>query len=99
MAYSVTVKTQEEFENLIFSKDLKISESIVDSILKNLNTTKRHIHVLEIIIEETDKIMDLTVDRKDFINTLEKNLEIHVYHEKYEKCVEIQKAILNLKNK
>ena len=97
MAYSVNVKTREEFEDLIYGKDLNISKSIVDSILKNLKTKKRHIHVLEIIIEEEDKIMDLTVDRKDFIDTLEKNLEIHVYHEEYERCIDIQRAISKLK--
>lgn len=99
MAYSVNVKTYEEFEDLIYSKDLNISKSIVDSILKNMTTKKRHIHVLEIMIEDEDKIMDLTVDRNDFIDTLEKNLEIHVYHEEYERCVEIQNAIQKLKNK
>ena len=46
-----------------------------------------------------DKIMDLTVDRRDFIDTLEKNLEIQIYHEEYEICAEIQKAIEKLKNK
>jgi len=99
MAYSVNVKTREEFEDLIYSKDLNISKSIVDAILKNLNTSKRHIHVLEVIIEDEDKVIDLTVDRKDFIDTLEKNLEIHVYHEEYERCIEIQNAIQKLQNK
>ena len=99
MVYSVNVKTREEFEELIYGKDLNISKSIVDSILKNLNTTKRHVHVLEIIIENEDKVIDLTVDRKDFIDTLEKNLEIHVYHEEYERCVEIQNTIQQLQNK
>lgn len=99
MAYTVNVKTYEDFEELIYSKDFTISKSIVDAILSNMNTKKRFIHVLEIMIEDEDKIMDLTVDRNDFIDTLEKNLEIHVYYEKYERCVEIQNAILKLKNK
>ena len=71
----------------------------MDGVLDNLNTKKRFVHVLEIMIEDEDKIMDLTVDRNDFIDTLEKNLEIHVYHEEYERCVEIQNAIQKLKNK
>jgi protein-arginine kinase activator protein McsA len=99
MVYSVNVKTREEFEEIIYGKDLNISKSIVDNILKNLNTTKRHVHVLEIIIEDEDKVIDLTIDRKDFIDTLEKNLEIHVYHEEYERCVEIQNTIQQLQNK
>lgn len=99
MAYSVNIKDYQEFENLIYGKDLNISKACVDIILNNLSTTKRHIHVLEIIVENEDKIMDLTVDRKDFIDTLEKNLEIHAYHEEYERCIDIQNAIQKLKNK
>jgi len=99
MAYSVNVKNYQEFEDLIYNKDLNISKACVDGVLENLNTKKRHVHVLEIMIEDEDKIMDLTVDRKDFLDTLEKNLEIHVYHKEYERCVEIQNAIQKLKNK
>ena len=99
MAYSVSVKTWEDFEALIQGKDLDISNSVVGGILKNLNTKKRFIPILEIIIEDEDKVMDLTVDRKNFIDTLEKNLIIQEYHEEYECCSEIQKAIEFLKNK
>lgn len=99
MAYSVSVKNYEEFEDLIYGKNLEISKACVDSILKNINTKKRHIHVLEIMVEDENKIMDLTVDRKDFIDTLEKNLEIHVYHEEYERCAEIRNTIKELENK
>ena len=99
MAHSINVKTYDDFEQLIYNKDLSISKAIISKILSNLNTKKRFTHVLEIMIEDEDKIMDLTVDRRDFIDTLEKNLEIQVYHEEYEICVEIQKAIEKLKNK
>lgn len=99
MAHSINVKTYDDFEQLIYNKDLGISKAIISKILSNLNTKKRFTHVLEIMIEDEDKIMDLTVDRRDFIDTLEKNLEIQIYHEEYEICVEIQKAIEKLKNK
>jgi hypothetical protein len=74
MAHSINVKTYDDFEQLIYNKDLGISKAIISKILSNLNTKKRFTHVLEIMIEDEDKIMDLTVDRKDFIDTLEKNL-------------------------
>ncbi len=99
MAHSVNVKTYDDFENLIYAKDLDISKAIVNKILSNLNTKKRFTHVLEVMIEDEDKIIDLTVDKRDFIDTLEKNLEIHVYHEEYEICTEIKNAIKKLKNK
>lgn len=93
MAYSVSVKNYQEFEDLIYGKNLQISEAIVEKILEDLNPEKRFVHVLEIIVADEDKIIDLTVDRRDFIDTLEKNLEIHIFHEQYERCVEIKKAI------
>ena len=62
MNKKIVVQTQEEF-----------TEACVESILKNLNTKKRHIHILEVIIEEEDRIFDITCDRNDFIETLEKN--------------------------
>lgn len=97
MAYKIEVETYQEFEDLIYNKDLNISKAIVDKILNNLKTKKRFIPVLEINISDENKIMDLTVDREDFIDTLEKNLEIHIFHEEYEKCVAIKNAIDSLK--
>lgn len=97
MTHKVEVESYQEFEDLIYAKDIKISEAIVDKILSNLNTKKRFIPVLEITINDENKILDLTVDRKDFIDTLEKNIEIHILHEKYEKCVDIKNAIDSLK--
>jgi|TARA_B110000858_G_C17638156_1_gene396780 protein-arginine kinase activator protein McsA len=99
MIYSVNVKNHEEFEDLVYSKDLNISKVIVDKIFDNLETTKRFIYVLKITIEEGDRIIDLTLDRNDFIDTLEKNIQIHAYHEEYERCAEIRDAIEKLKNK
>ena len=97
--YSLNLKTNKELEDLISGKDLSISQMIVDKILSNLKTKKRFIYILEIIIEESDKIINLTIDRKDFIDVLEKNIQIHAHHEKYERCIEIQNAIKKLKNK
>lgn len=99
MVYSVSVENYKEFENLIYNKDLNISKAVVDKIFDNLETTKRFIYVLKILIEEEDLIVDLTIDRKDFIDTLEKNIHIHAYHEEYERCAEIRDVIKKLKNK
>jgi len=99
MVYLVNVKKYKEFEDLIYNKDLEISKVIVDKIFSNLETTKRFIHVLKITIDEEDRIMDLTIDRKDFLAILEKNIQIHAYHEEYERCAEIRDAIEKLKNK
>jgi hypothetical protein len=97
MAYLINVKTWEEFEDLVTGNNIELSRSIVNGIFDNLNTKKQYVHVLEIDIESEDKILDLTVDRNDFITTLEKNLEIHLIHEEYEMCNKIKKVIESLK--
>tara|TARA_R110000803_G_scaffold143567_1_gene209609 strand:- start:131 stop:427 length:297 start_codon:yes stop_codon:yes gene_type:complete len=97
MVEKVKVKSVEEFEKLINDKNLKISKSIVQGILENLLTKKKYIHVLEIYIKDEDSVIDITCNREDFIETLEENLKTHIYHEEYEACAGIQKAINYLK--
>ena len=99
MNKKIIVQTQDEFTEMAQNHDIRISEACVESILKNLNTKKRHIHILEVIVEEEDKIFDIICDRKDFVETLEKNLIIMEKHEEYEKCSEIIKALEILKSK
>jgi len=97
MATVVNVENVEEFEQRIKDKDIIISKLIVSSILQNLIGKKKHIHILEIYIKDEDSIVDVTCHRDDFIETLEENLQIHVYHEDYESCSGIKKAIEYLK--
>ena len=99
MSHKIKVKTQEEFENKARNHDLQISEACVRGILDNLNSKKRHIHILEVTVEEDDTIFDITCDKKDFLETLEKNLIIMEKWEQYETCSEIVKAIEILKSK
>lgn len=98
MVEKIKVKNTEAFEQLIKEKDLKISESIVKGILENLVGKRKHIPVLEVYLEDEDTIVDITCNRGDFIATLQENLKIHEYHEKYEACAGIGKAINFLKN-
>ncbi len=97
MVSKIKVKNVEEFEKLINEKDLKISKSIVKGILENLVGKKKHIHVLEVYLQDEDSVIDITCDRNDFIATLEENLKTHSYHEDYEACAGIKKAIDYLK--
>ena len=99
MSYKIKVKTQEEFENKARNHDLQISKACVRGILDNLDSEKRYIHILEVTVEEDDTIFDITCDKKDFLETLEKNLTIMEKWEQYETCSEIVKAIKILKSK
>lgn len=97
MAQYIEVNTAEEFEQMIKDKDLSISKGITEGILKNLVGNRKNVHVLEVYIKENDSTVDVTCHRDDFIETLEQNLETHIYHEDYEGCSGIQKAINYLK--
>lgn len=93
----IIVKNIEEWEKLIENGDVKISTTIVESILKNLNVKKRFIYMLGVYIEDTKETFDITLDRKNFIETLEENLPIQEKHENFERCTQIINAIKYLK--
>jgi hypothetical protein len=97
MAKKIDVKNSEEFTKLLEEKDLRISKAIVKGILENLVGKRKNIHVLEIYMHDEDHIVDITVHRDDFVKTLEQNLENFIYHEEYEACSGIKKAIDYLK--
>ena len=98
MAYSIFLKDEEELENRIKSKDKNLSIEIVKIILDNLTTKKRFINILEIHLEDSGLVLDITADRKDFISTLQKNLDTLVFHEEYEICSRVKEAIEYLSN-
>jgi hypothetical protein len=99
MATEIEVFDSEEFEELVAKRDLRISKALVETILKNLKGRKRHLHALSILVEQEQTIYDITVDRQDFVTTLEQNLPVYEKYELYEGCAEIVKAINFLKEK
>lgn len=99
MADEISVFDSEEFERLVSEKDIRISNALVDTILKNLKGRKRHIHALSIMVEQDQMVYDITIDRKEFLTTLENSLPIYEEVEEFERCAEVFKAIGFLKNK
>jgi hypothetical protein len=99
MADEISVFDTDEFEQLVASRDLRVSKALVETILKNLNGRKRHIHALSVLIEQEQTMYDITIDRQEFVTTLEQNLPIYEKHELYEDCAKIVNAIQFLKEK
>ena len=99
MVTEISVFDSNEFEELVSRRDLRISKALVETILKNLKGRKRHIHALTVLIEQDQTIYDITVDRSDFIQTLEQNLPTYEKDELYERCAEIVTAVKYLKGK
>jgi hypothetical protein len=98
MAVEITVQNSDEFQEMVDSKDFRIAEAVVDGILKNIKSKKKHVHVLSINCIEDDAIYDITVERKHFAETLEENLPYYVREERYEDCRVIANTIDLLKN-
>ena len=99
MAREFQVRNADEFEQMIQSKDFRISEALVSTILKNLKSTKRHHHALSVISIDEDAIYDVTIDKKDFHHTLQESLAIYEKEEKYEECAKIKEAMEFLEKK
>ena len=99
MATEISVFDSDEFEQMVVNRDLRISKALVETILKNLKGRKRHLHALSVLIEQDQTIYDITIDRQEFVHTLEQNLPIYEKHELYEGCQEIVNAIKFLKDK
>ena len=93
------VNNSEEFENMVENGDIKIAKALVETVLKNLKGKKRHIPAMSVFLQEEQLVLDVTVDRKDFIYVLENNLPKYEAHELYEKCAEIINALKFLKDK
>jgi len=98
MAEEIIVENFDEFEDLVSSKDLNLSDIIVNSILNNLENEEGKIHSVDLIIKGEGIVYSLELLKENFIDTLEKNLKIQEYHEQFERCVEIQQALAKLKN-
>ena len=89
------VQNKEEFESYLVEHGCQISMDIIDIIEKHLTTKKHHIPVFEVELIEEQEILDITLERQNFIDTLNKNLLTLEKFEQYEYC---SKAI-NLINK
>ena len=99
MALELTVNSVDEFQEMVDSKDFKLSESIVNSILNNITSKKNHIHILSVNVLEEGTTLDLTLERKFFVETLEENIKYFIEQERYEDCQKIVEAIDKLKVK
>jgi hypothetical protein len=99
MATEFNLNSASEFQEMIDNKDFRICQAIVETILSNLNTRKKHIHVLSVNFLNEGNTYDLTLEKRHFADTLEDNLKYYVEQEKYEDCSRIVKAIDTLRKK
>lgn len=90
------VNTLEDFQKMVDNKTFSISEALVNSILDNLKTRKKNIHVLSVKCDEENAIFDITLEKRYFVDTLKENLKYYEEREMYEECSKINNAVKNL---
>ena len=91
------VGTSDEFQDMIDAKDFRIAEAVVEGIFANLDSKRKNIHLLSVILEDEGIVYDITIEKKHFAETLEENLVHYVREEKYEECQKIADTISMLK--
>jgi len=96
MAELLEASNLKEFEKFINEKTYDFSKFIVEGILSNLDTKKNYIHILSVKCEEESATYDLTLEKKDFAETLQENLKYYIEKEHYEACDQIVKTINEL---
>lgn len=93
MATEFTVNNSQEFQEMVDNGDFRISKAIVDSILSNLNTKKKNVHIFSVTCIEEDATYDITLERKHFYQTLDENFKFYLEKELYEDCSRIKKGM------
>jgi len=59
----ITVNTIDEFQDLVKNKDISIAKAVIESIIKNIKTRKKHIHVLSVEVVEENTVFDITLEK------------------------------------
>ena len=95
----IQVDTYAEFLEMTRNEKFTISEAIVSTVLKNLKTKKKEIPIFEVEVYNEDSTYTLSVQRKEFLDILQKNLIHFENEEAYEGCQKIIEAINFLKTK
>lgn len=99
MQKEFTVSNLEEFESMIRAKDFRIAQAVVETILQNLNTKKKRLHVLSVNLLDNSTTLDITLETKYFVDSLKENLKHYIREEDYEGCIEIENAVKYLTEK
>lgn len=93
------VKSEADFMERVKQGDAKLASIICTAIIANLDSIKKHVHIVSVEMEDEEEFYDLTCNPEEFIVTLEKNLKVLVDNELYEQCREVVEAIKHLKQK
>jgi len=95
----ITVDNYDEFLAMTKTQKFTISQTIVETILNNLDTKRKALPIFEVEVEGEGATYTLSIETEEFIHTLQTNLIHFENEEAYEGCKKIIEAIYYLKTK
>jgi hypothetical protein len=93
---TIKVDSVNDFQAMVDEKDFTISKLVVNTILENIKTRKKTIQVLSVKCMAENQVIDITLEKIHFVETLKTNLKYFEKREMYEDCVRINEAIVQL---
>jgi hypothetical protein len=82
-----------DFKDKIDSKDLEMSDEIFKQIKKAFNAKTKRKTITAFSVEIQNTVIDFTLNRDQWIKSLETCLSVFIEQEWYEKCAEIKKMM------
>ena len=93
------MNSYDEWLKMALNQKFTLSQTIVESILDNIDTKRDKLPIIEVEVESKGDTYTFSVETDKFIQTLETNLIHYENEEAYEGCQKIIEAIKYLKSK
>lgn len=87
-----------DFKEKIDSKDVEMSNEIFKQIKKAFNAKTKRKTITAFSVEIQNTIIDFTLDRNQWLQSLETCLDVFIDQEWYEQCAEIKKMMEGLES-
>jgi len=95
----IQVGSYDEWLKMALNQKFTISQTIVESILDNIDTKRKKLPIFEVEVESKGDIYTLSIKNEQIVSTLETNIMNYENEEAYEGCQKIIEAINYLKSK
>lgn len=90
--YNIRLKNREDFIELIRSRDPEMVISMVNCVLRAIESKKKKVDIIQVKFDTGEGMM-ISASQEDYKNLLEKCKEDLIELEEFELCAEIQKAL------
>ena len=90
--------TDKEFENYISGGNYEVSKLIVKTAEELKSSGEQELTIAKVHTYDSDKIYEITLEKKHVIDTLKQNLNIYEREEDYIGCQKIVDLINHFKN-